>query len=959
MAGRGAKQKEKAEKIFTDRIKPREAFDNSLKELLESPNDIFVLSYYGIGGIGKTKLLNVLKEKVIEINQKNDEKIIAVNYDFSITTDQRMVLLNLRNLFVQQGFEFPLWDFAEKQYSKITGQHSILVDNSVDKKNTMDNPYVDLLVECVNSIIPGTTLVLKAITATKSVIGDAETARKKLSEVIRKYFNNNEDDFSIQIKEMSTLGAEELLARFPDFFAIDLKNNIVSAKLPVVIMLDTYEKLVDTYKYLGYGEMQDDWLREDIVDVVPGVLWVIAGRECLHWEKRDSSWNGCIETHRLGDLAKEDSCEFLKYAKIPIGLWDDIFELTQGTPLFLDLCVDMYYDLEGNTEGDITIEMIAGKNRSKERLLERYVRYMSIDEREILEVEAMLGTWNDEQHKLIERICKKCFGRYNENLYKESLTHSIIYVDEKDNYILHDVVRQAIIQNMESRTKDYIFEEVYRYVVEMNDYWLDYYQEMKNLLRKIDLDQISEELVQKVISEILVYFEKKKKLYIPDTELVRLIYGMGQKMIISTIDIIDLEKILIDCLRRDRKNKIRYDSLIETARRKGYNIRHCFETKTMNYNRLNEELYHLNQKVCEYYQKLGKQDKETILYHYNVAEDLYYLGKYEEAIIAFERFIKLSKVYYGNSHTSTTIGYFYLGRAYTENRDYLMGLKKKIIAYGLCDNQTSDFWYKSGAYRRYGSISQQDIMEYILRDFEELRRCNNKDIEDSLKEAMRDIFVRYAYSIDYSTYEDKENRLKLEDYNKAYVEEMEEVERVLILMKELYEPDDDDILSVKHILTDKLCGLRKYDEALENEKYIQATYERKYGRDSCESVDSLFQIGLVYQQMRDTDNVISCYEMLLREELLTKIEEQDPFRAITLYSGVIMYYLQNGRVQDATDYVEKTKILCDKYRKLYFDMGRKGQALEHAMYYVDRYYECINGESQTTEEDDIFNFDIL
>ena len=203
---------------------------------------------------------------------------------------------------------------------------------------------------------------------------------------------------------------------------------------------------------------------------------------------------------------------------------------------------------------------------------------------------------------------------------------------------------------------------------------------------------------------------------------------------------------------------------------------------------------------------------------------------------------------------------------------------------------------------------------------------------------MREIFVSYAYSVDYRPYEDYDDEPKLEDYNKAYVEEMEEVEYVLNLMKELYEPDDDDILSVKQILTDKLRNLRRYDEALDNEKYIQATYERKYGRESIRSVDSLWNIGNVYEELC-TDNIIA------------KIEKQDPFFCIALYTRFLWACWKFKRTDGTSDYIEKTKILCDKYSET-VKSDREYKIIERAMGIVD---DILTEKKY----DDIFNFEWL
>ena len=55
-----------AERIFTDREEPRAAFwknyDICKQDIAQDEGDIHVLSYYGIGGIGKSRLLKKLTD---------------------------------------------------------------------------------------------------------------------------------------------------------------------------------------------------------------------------------------------------------------------------------------------------------------------------------------------------------------------------------------------------------------------------------------------------------------------------------------------------------------------------------------------------------------------------------------------------------------------------------------------------------------------------------------------------------------------------------------------------------------------------------------------------------------------------------------------------------------------------------------------------------------------------------
>ena len=57
-----------AEKIFTDREEPREAYRKMKETLCDNRGSICVLNYYGLGGIGKTRLLIELKKETTDLS---------------------------------------------------------------------------------------------------------------------------------------------------------------------------------------------------------------------------------------------------------------------------------------------------------------------------------------------------------------------------------------------------------------------------------------------------------------------------------------------------------------------------------------------------------------------------------------------------------------------------------------------------------------------------------------------------------------------------------------------------------------------------------------------------------------------------------------------------------------------------------------------------------------------------
>ena len=99
----------KATRVFTDREEPRAAFwknyDRCIKEMADGGN-IHVLTYYGIGGIGKSSLL---KKLMSEMDDRFSDRRY-VYFDFNIYQESRAVLTSLKNKLTEQcKFTFPLF----------------------------------------------------------------------------------------------------------------------------------------------------------------------------------------------------------------------------------------------------------------------------------------------------------------------------------------------------------------------------------------------------------------------------------------------------------------------------------------------------------------------------------------------------------------------------------------------------------------------------------------------------------------------------------------------------------------------------------------------------------------------------------------------------------------------------------------------------------------------------------
>lgn len=421
-------------KQFTDRDEPRKTFTDALSYLMTHPDEMNVINYYGIGGFGKTRLI---KELGSIIRKRNDgtvenDRIVYVTYDFEDSTDKMVFISHVKNRLKKQGLEFPVTEAAEIAYNEKSG---IPVYKTVSKEKLLDNPMISV----ASKFIPGASSFISTMKLGKQVLDEVSGYYDKL----KKLWNVPQQEIEKDIRFITEMETGEINSYMPWCFARDLERNIENAarigiRLPIVIFLDTYERLINSYDNKDYYEVYDEWLRNDIIKNLPGMLWVIGGREKLTWGDKDEFYAE-IEGHELGDLTKKDAFSFLKAAEVDESLFEDIYSLTGGTPLFLDLSVNTYY--EKMNRGEKCTREDFGVNR--EELIERFFRYMDSEDRNIAIMLAIVGKWTDKQIEFIgPKVLPNTF-RWSD--YISFIQHTIILKDNETRYYMHDSVKSVLI----------------------------------------------------------------------------------------------------------------------------------------------------------------------------------------------------------------------------------------------------------------------------------------------------------------------------------------------------------------------------------------------------------------------------------------------------------------------------------------------------------------------------------
>jgi tetratricopeptide (TPR) repeat protein len=432
----------KASRYFTDRKQPLEVFwekYNIYQERMEkdAPDiDVSVLMYYGMDGIGKSALI---AEIISEMKEKLATPQFAY-YDFNTKQDKRSVLEIIRNILVNDyEYSFPLFDLALYNYAQKIGE---------DVTSSEIQPFLD------GSELLTTTLDLAGIIPAASVVTTLmEYADLGLS-IINELLNKHKRE----LIEIELKGPAELYAYLPSLFAQDLAENLEHNRQPLVIFLDTYEKLVNEMLSVGEPLDNDRWIRGLILNI-PNVLWVIAGREKLKWEAFDSAWSKALEQHLLGSLTQNDSTQFMRSAGITDpALLEGLYQLTDGTPVYLDLCADRYDHLK-QKRISFGLETF-GQN--EHALIARFVRFMDIPRKYIVYVLSLLEIWNDE---MMHTVGSNVIPDFSWTTYEEIKDFSFIS-EYEGLYFMHQTVQEVLADCCPMTTADRTFDKAVQFCKE-------------------------------------------------------------------------------------------------------------------------------------------------------------------------------------------------------------------------------------------------------------------------------------------------------------------------------------------------------------------------------------------------------------------------------------------------------------------------------------------------------------
>ena len=901
-----------ASELFTDRENPQEAFERKFRLINQYRKDAYaVLCFYGIGGVGKTSLQNKLirlmnHEEGVNTILSDEIDGYYARFDFgadSIEHDKLTILASIRNQLVRtcRDFDFSLFDTAMLMYYEKLG-----VEKKYDKETSLlieKSPLIKASVDILGAI-PGVGFVSNILQGLDTLIATAKNIKIRSEEEKEIYKNT--------LYKINYYQPSELIDHIQDFFALDLKISLSSdIQKPIVIFLDTYEEYMDDLNSDTLRLDTDAWLRKgpnSLIQSVPGILWVVMGREKLTWREDDSCWgeelgediplsnlndedkdklaDSLLEQHLLGDLSETDALIYLGKAGInDTELGSQLYLLTHGTPIFLDICVKHHNNLiRSGVEPSID-----DFGNDFGALLNRYLKNMPEHYRNMLYVMSIVESWTDDEfNSIAEGLSHNEW--YSVGRYEDFIKHSFIRRTEEGKCYVHDTVRTACVKQVDTIKR----QEIHRLAIQIKKdldslirhstyEGIEYKECFKNWKKicnalgdndKVDRYDLNVQSLANLYDRVSRLFPRTAYEYIVRQKYA---YWLGKSgrikeagLVVRSGDIPSYEKN--ECI-----------SFLKADLNKAY---------VLYLMGLFEDAFVLTKTVYKNMSTaLGEDHIDTISTLADLSDRYSDLGEYAKAIEIQEKVYEAYKTKLGDDNLSTLLSLVGLGDKYSDVGEYKKALDIQKEAYvkivdllGEDDPTVINVLNDIGA-DYYDLGDYEKAIEYSKQVYDKNKKYLGEDHPDT-------IMALHNMGLDYFAIDEFDEALSIINKTLRLIGEIyymkgnyeQSIEILLhahsLFINTLGEEHPDSIATLIH-LGRAYSAIDKYQEAIQIDKRVYEIRKKKYGDEYPYTVFDLIRIGLDYCDLEAYKKAEEIYLQVISKRDILEGEEH-PFNNNTL-----------------------------------------------------------------------------
>jgi tetratricopeptide (TPR) repeat protein len=425
---------------FVDRQEAIALFERLLRE--QPPNEPRLLNFFGVGGIGKSRLQHELRDRTAAA-----AGALSVRVDLQVPSMRRQdaVLAQLRHcLAAEHGIQLPLFDIAFSVYWQRT------------------NPNVPMSAHELPLVSESEILAdLVEAAGEAPVFGVVVNLVKGLDKLGRKAKRWQRVRNDVDLKNLDQLDAHELLDALTWFFAIDLLAVLRESSRRAVVFLDAHEALWEDVTARGGRGDRDVWIR-DLVAQTPGVLWVVSSRDALRWDRENPIWREPYLQHcAIGDLSPDDRLAFLAGCGIEGEAAAVIAAASEGVPFYLNVSVDHWETIAAQRT-----PMASDFGGTKEDLVSRFVGHIPRAEEEILRVLSVARSWDRE---LFEALVRRFNIAFALSRWPDFCAYSFNRRTSGDRWLMHQLMRKELLHRLDPELRTEIHEAIFAFERERAD----------------------------------------------------------------------------------------------------------------------------------------------------------------------------------------------------------------------------------------------------------------------------------------------------------------------------------------------------------------------------------------------------------------------------------------------------------------------------------------------------------
>ena len=410
------------ERVFVDREACIQAFRENIQN--SGTKEYNVLFYYGIAGIGKSKLQKELQKM---LDEEYPEVVwAAIDLNTKTYRESGTFLITLRNKIQEKSkAKFYLFNIAHAIYwKKLHPEIPLLIENYPLIK---EGKFFSKMIDALNEFGPARLVW--------DIINNApDNVRRILKEQ------------AIYINVLTAMEAPEIEKLLPGFFAADF-TDYLGTDSKAYIFIDTYEALWEGLRDKGSFHEKDEWIRDNLIPNMPGVSWIVCGREKLLWVPEcDPDWDMYLEQRQVDELPESYCQEFLEDCGIENKeIRDIIIKASERVPYYLNLSVDTF---EKITKKRQPTPEDFGKTQPK--IFDKFVKYLEGNEIRALKVLSAPNFWDRE---LFEILMKKFDTGFPAGAFSELIKFSFIKRDANGKYSIHQLMRKSLQEYQDSTDK--------------------------------------------------------------------------------------------------------------------------------------------------------------------------------------------------------------------------------------------------------------------------------------------------------------------------------------------------------------------------------------------------------------------------------------------------------------------------------------------------------------------------